>query len=240
MEYFQNKSLLITGGATGLGAAVAEAAAQCGARVAILDVNESDGRAVAQRVGGNFWKLDVGDQAQWKAVIPQIADRLGPIHFAHLNAGIMTKPLDVALSTPPITDFDMGRYADLMRVNVDGVVFGMQGLIPIMLEQGMGAITVTSSMGGLGAIRFDPVYSATKHALIGLIRSLGAAYPDAPIRFSAICPGGFTSGLFPPELHGSDSLTPQDVALELLDMLQHAATGETRLLLKRGEKAQIL
>lgn len=240
MDGFKDKLLLITGAATGLGAAVAEEACRHGARVAVLDINEPEGKATAERVGGHFWRLDVGNREDWRQVIAEIEDRLGPVHMAHLNAAIMTKPLDVALTVPAITDFDMGRYADLMRVNVDGVVFGMQVLIPKMLQQGGGAITVTSSVGGVGPIRFDSVYSATKHALIGLVRSLGAAYPDASVRFSAICPGGFTSGLFPSELHSADSLTPLDVAHEVMDMLLNAATGETRLLLKRGEKAQIL
>lgn len=238
MGAFDGQVLLVSGGATGLGAATATLAAEAGARVAILDVNEAEGLAVARATGGRFWRVDVGSAEQWTAAVADVTAELGPIGFAHLNAGIMSRPLDVALSVPPIEDFALGRYEALRRVNIDGVVFGLQALLPGMARRGAGAITITSSMGGLAPIPFDPVYSATKHALVGLVRSMGAAYPSGPVRINAICPGGFTSDLFPPQLHTPDSLTPDDVALEVLDLLVRGATGETRLILKKDVPAQ--
>lgn len=238
MAAFDGQVLLVSGGATGLGAATAALAARAGARVAIFDVNEAAGLAVARDTGGRFWRVDVGSANEWAAAVEAVTAELGPIGFAHLNAGIMTRPLDVALSVPPIEDFALGRYEALRRVNIDGVVFGLQALLPRMARRGGGAVTITSSMGGMAPIPFDPIYSLTKHALVGLVRSLGAAHPSGPIRINAICPGGFTSDLFPPELHTPDSLTPQDVALEVLDLLANGATGETRLILKKGVPAQ--
>ena len=238
MAAFEGQVVLVSGGATGLGAATATLAAQAGARVAIFDVNEADGLAVARATGGRFWHVDVGSADEWTAAVAAVTAELGPIGFAHLNAGIMTRPLDVALSVPPIEDFALGRYEALRRVNIDGVVFGLQTLLPGMARHGGGAITITSSMGGLAPIPFDPIYSLTKHALVGLVRSLGAAHPSGPVRINAICPGGFTSDLFPPQLHTPDSLTPQDVAIEVLDLLASGATGETRLMLKKGVPAQ--
>lgn len=237
MAAFDGQVLLISGGATGLGAATAILAAQAGARVAIFDVNEAAGLAVARETGGRFWRVDVGSANEWAAAVEAATAELGPISFAHLNAGVMTRPLDVALSVPPMEDFALGRYEALRRVNIDGVVFGLQALLPGMARRG-GAVTITSSMGGLMPIPFDPVYSMTKHALIGLVRSLGAAYPSDSVRINAICPGGFTSDLFPSELHTPDSLAPHDVAQEVVDLLLHGATGETRLILRKGVPAQ--
>lgn len=237
MTELRDLVLLVTGGATGLGAATAIEAARAGARVAIFDVNEADGAAIARQTGGRFWRIDVGAAEDWAAGVAAVEAELGPIRFAHLNAGIMTRPLDVALSIPPIENFALGRYRDLMRVNIDGVVLGLQALLPGMVRASGGAITLTSSTGGLAPIPFDPVYSLTKHALVGLVRSMGAAYASAPVRINAICPGGFTSDLFPPALHSADSLTPHDVALEVIDLLLHGATGETRLMLRKGEPA---
>ncbi len=237
MEELRNQVLLVTGGATGLGAATAIEAARAGARIAIFDVNEADGSAIARRTGGRFWRVDVGAAEEWAPAVAEVEAELGPIRFAHLNAGIMTRPLDVALSIPPIEDFAQGRYHDLVRVNIDGVVLGLQALLPRMMRGSGGAITLTSSMGGLAPIPFDPVYSLTKHALVGLVRSMGAAYASAPVRINAICPGGFTSDLFPPALHAIDSLTPHDVALETIDLLLRGATGEIRLILTKGQPA---
>lgn len=238
MAAFEGQVVLVSGGATGLGAATATLAAEAGARVAIFDVNEADGLAVARATGGRFWHVDVGSADEWTAAVGAVTTALGPIGFAHLNAGIMTRPLDVALSVPPIEDFALGRYEALRRVNIDGVVFGLQALLPGMARRGGGAITITSSMGGLAPIPFDPIYSLTKHALVGLVRSLGAAHPSGPVRINAICPGGFTSDLFPPQLHRPDSLTPQEVALEVLDLLANGATGETRLILTKDVPAR--
>lgn len=238
MGIFGGQTLLISGGATGLGAATAMLAAEAGARVAIFDVNEADGVAVARATGGRFWHVDVGSADEWAAAVAAVTAELGPIGFAHLNAGIMTRPLDVALSVPPIEDFALGRYEALRRVNIDGVMFGLQALLPHMVRSGGGAVTITSSMGGLAPIPFDPVYSMTKHALVGLVRSLGAAYHSGPVRINSICPGGFTSDLFPSELHTPDSLTPHDVAREVIDLLANGATGETRVMLKKSVPAQ--
>ncbi|MBN8841972.1 MAG: SDR family NAD(P)-dependent oxidoreductase [Sphingomonadales bacterium] len=240
MADFEGQTLLITGGATGLGAAVAVEAARAGARVAIFDVNERDGIAVARAAGGRFWRVDVGAAEQWATAVDAVTAELGPVRYAHLNAGIMSRPLDVALSVPPIEDFTLGRYEALRRVNIDGVMFGLQALVPHMARSAGGAVTITSSMGGMMPIPFDPVYSSTKHALVGLVRSLGAAYPSGPVRFNAICPGGFTSDLFPPELHGPDSLEPKDVALEVIDLLLRGATGETRLIVKKDVPARAI
>lgn len=237
MTEFQEQVLLVTGGATGLGAATAIAAARAGARVAIFDVNEADGAAIARQTGGRFWRIDVGAAEDWAVGVAAVEAELGPIRFAHLNAGIMTRPLDVALSILPIEDFAQGRYRDLMRVNIDGVVLGLQALLPGMVRASGSAITLTSSTGGLGPIPFDPVYSLTKHALVGLVRSMGAAYASAPVRINAICPGGFTSDLFPPALHSVDSLTPEDVAREVIDLLLRGATGEIRAILRKGQPA---
>jgi NAD(P)-dependent dehydrogenase (short-subunit alcohol dehydrogenase family) len=233
MGEFAGAVLLVTGGATGLGAATAELAAEDGAKVAVLDVNEADGRRTAERVGGAFWTIDVSSPSAWQETVADIEAKMGPVRYAHLNAGIMTRPLDAALSPARLEDVTPERYRRMQGVNADGVFYGIHTLLPRLVAAGGGAITVTSSAAGLIPIHFDPVYSMTKHALIGLVRSLALAYADSPVRINAICPGGFSSALLPPGRQQPDTMTPRDMALEVIDLLLQGGMGEVRLKLAK-------
>jgi NAD(P)-dependent dehydrogenase (short-subunit alcohol dehydrogenase family) len=238
MEDFKGATVLITGGATGLGAAAAELAAEAGARVAVLDVNEAEGRKTAERTGGLFRHLDVSSPAAWEQVVADIEAHLGPVSYAYLNAGIMTHPVSADLAPARLEDVTPERYRRMQGVNTDGVFYGIQTLLPRMIRAGGGAITVTSSAAGLIPIPFDPVYAMTKHALIGLVRSLALAYADGPVRLNALCPGGFSSNLLPPELRQSSTMTPRDMAREAIDLLLHGGMGEVRLKLAKEKPAE--
>jgi len=230
-DQFLGKVALITGGASGLGAAVAGRIASHGAAVAILDVNERDGQKTATDIGGVFYRFDVADPAGWPGVVSDIVGRLGPIDYAHLNAGIMTARTDQSLEAAKLANISADRYRKVMGVNVDGVFFGLQALLPVMIAGGGGGITVTSSMAGLAPFPPDPLYTATKHALVGLVRCLASAFADAPIRINALCPGGIDTQLIPAELRGasSDLMAPAELADEVADMLLRGRSGEIRL-----------
>ena len=240
MPDFTGKTLLVTGAATGLGRAVATLAAAAGARVAVLDVNEAEGRQTAADVGGRFWRLNVADPSEWAAVVTDVERELGPIHYAHLNAGIMTQGLGESLAGARVETLSTERYRQVLGVNVDGVFFGLQVLLPRMNAGEGEAVTVTSSAAGLIPIPFDPVYALTKHAVIGLVRSLALAHANARTRINAICPGGFASPLLPPEFRTATTMTPEQMAAEVLDLLATGPTGETRLKLKGDAPAQAI
>lgn len=238
MADFADTVVLVTGGATGLGAATAELAAEAGARVAVLDVNDAEGRDTAGRVGGRFWHLDVSSPAAWQETVADVEARMGPLRYAHLNAGIMTRPVSAALAPARLDEVTPERYRRMQAVNADGVFFGIHTLLPRMEAAGGGAITVTSSAAGLIPIPFDPVYAMTKHALVGLVRSLALAYADGPVRLNALCPGGFSSDLLPSELKQASTMTPRDMATEAIDLLLHGGMGEVRLKLARDKPAE--
>jgi NAD(P)-dependent dehydrogenase (short-subunit alcohol dehydrogenase family) len=121
----------------------------------------------------------------------------------------------------------MERYRRMMGVNVDGVVFGLQTLLPI-LKSGA-SIVVTASLAGVTPYSVDPLYSMSKHAVVGLVRSLGPTLAERDIRISALCPGGIDTGIIPNEQRSPDAIfmTPENVAAEVLDLMNPAETGKT-------------
>ena len=187
---FEGRVAIVTGGASGLGAAVVRRLAGAGASVLIVDVDAGRGEPLAAETGGRFVAADVGDPTAWPRVVGTAVDDLGGLDYVHLNAGIPTGAYPVA-----IEDVSDAQYRRVMGVNIDGVFFGVRACVPVMSEAGGGAIVVTSSLAGLIPLPQDPVYGATKHAVIGLVRSLAAPLEQHSITINAICPGGIDTPL---------------------------------------------
>jgi NAD(P)-dependent dehydrogenase (short-subunit alcohol dehydrogenase family) len=184
-----DRRAIVTGGASGIGRATARMLAAAGADVVVTDIDEPGGARVADEVGGSFAVLDVADPTSWDRVIAAA----GPFDIAHLNAGISTyRGVDRA-DDDGFEDLPDDAYRRIMGINVDGVVYGVRAVLPGMIERGAGDVVATASMAGLVGIPFDPIYGLTKHAVVGLIRSLAADHERraeaADICFSAICPG---------------------------------------------------
>lgn len=184
------KVALVTGGASGIGAASVRRLAAEGAHVVVADVGDDAGRALADEVGGTFVHLDVGDPDAWNDVVATLQRSLGGIDVAHLNAGIAGGEYPVVIER--VSD---GDYRRLMGVNADGVFFGIRTLVPVMAARGGGAIVATSSLAGIGPHAADPVYAATKHFVIGLVRSLVGPLGAQGITINAVCPGGVDTAL---------------------------------------------
>jgi NAD(P)-dependent dehydrogenase (short-subunit alcohol dehydrogenase family) len=178
MGAFDGKVALVTGGGSGIGRATAAKLAAEGASVVVADASEDAGAAVAAEVGGRFVGLDVGDPAGWVRAL----DEIGRVDLAHLNAGVTTGEGDIA----SLTDV---QYRRIMSANVDGVVFGARAVVPAMAGTGGGAIVATASLAGLLAFAPDPIYTLTKHAVVGFVRGLAPQLVAQGITFNAVCPG---------------------------------------------------
>jgi len=186
MAILSGQRAFITGGASGIGAEMARRFTREGAHVTVADVNDDGGKLVAAEVGGDFEHLDVTDRKAWDAVIAAHE----PFDVVCLNAGVSTyQHVAGNVSAYPFEHLDDDKYERIMSINVDGVVHGARAVIPGMVARKSGHILVTASLAGIIAIPPDPIYGLTKHAMVGLVKSLGPALEPHGVCISALCPG---------------------------------------------------
>jgi NAD(P)-dependent dehydrogenase (short-subunit alcohol dehydrogenase family) len=183
MRDLHGATALITGGASGIGAAFARAVAVRGARVVLADLDETAGAAVAAELGGRFVRTDVRRPADLSAAVSLAEEVYGRLDVVHLNAGLATGGMTLG------EDFDSDRYRLLMGVNLDGVVYGVHAALPALRRAGGGAIVATASLSGLTPFPGDALYAASKHAVVGLVRSLAEPLAADGITIAALCPG---------------------------------------------------
>ncbi|NKB98460.1 MAG: SDR family NAD(P)-dependent oxidoreductase [Pseudomonadales bacterium] len=216
----------VTGAATGIGSATARQLAAKGLRVAVCDINRSVGAALADEIGGSFYECDVTNFASVQAAASACESELGTPTYVHLNAGIMTVPTDDPFLA--IEDVTLDQFNSILGVNFTGVFHGMKVLLPKMKANG-GAITTTASVAAFGQLPFDPLYSATKHALVGFVRSIAAANASGNVRINAICPGVVDTAIVPGMFRNPEMMMPpEELASEVVDLLYNGASGEIR------------
>lgn len=216
------KVALVTGGASGIGKATAERLSEEGMRVCVVDLDEAGARAVADSVDGTFAAADVGDPKQTDAAFAHCEATLGGVDVAFLNAGI-------AIGHADITTLDDELYRQIMGVNVDGVFFGARAAIRAMTGRG-GAIVATASLAGLIPFPPDPVYVLTKHAVVGLIRSIAPTLEPLGITANCVNPGFTDTNIINDEIKGivADLGFPLIPASQIAEAVVHAiACGET-------------
>ena len=182
MGALDGKAAVITGGASGIGLATARLLVEEGARVLVVDRNDDAGVAAARELDGHFVQADVGSPADWERVAREATEQLGGVDAAFLNAGVTTGESD-------ITELTDEQYRRIMGPNVDGVVFGARALVPLIERRGGGAVVATASLAGLIAFSPDPIYTLTKHAVVGLVRALAPQLQVKGITVNAVCPG---------------------------------------------------
>ncbi|MGW3508702.1 glucose 1-dehydrogenase [Streptomyces sp. NPDC000994] len=183
MNDLTGKSVIITGGARGLGAEAARQAIAAGANVVITDVLDDEGKATAAELGASarFLHLDVTSEEDWQRVADFTVAEFGGIHGLVNNAGISTGQLLEAESVE--------HFRKVLDINLTGVFIGMKTVIPAMKESGSGSIVNISSAAGLMGLALTAGYGASKWGVRGLTKIGAVELGTARIRVNSVHPG---------------------------------------------------
>ncbi|MBW4541965.1 MAG: SDR family oxidoreductase [Myxacorys chilensis ATA2-1-KO14] len=256
----QDKVALVTGGTSGIGRATAIAYAQQQAKVVVVGRRMDEGEETVrliQEAGGEaiFVQADVTKEADVKAMVDKAVSIFGRLDIAFNNAGTVGE-------NPSLIEQPEAEYDRIMNVNVKGVWLSMKHEIAQMLKQGSGSfasggtmcIVNTSSGAGVVAVPTQPLYTASKHAVVGLTKAAALQYAKAGIRINAVAPAAIETDMFEAATGGQDEVkayitglhpigrigTPLEVANAVLFLSSDLAsfiTGET-LMVDGGYVAQ--
>ena len=176
------RAVLVTGAARSIGEACARKLAACGARVAVLDIDEEGAERVADSIGGVPVRVDVTDPASVGVAVAAVTERLGGLDVAVNNAGVTSE----GALTGELSD---EGWRAILAVNLDGVFFCLRAEIAAMRERAGGSIVNMASILSSAAFRNHVAYTTSKHGVVGLTRGAAVDHAEHGIRVNAVAPG---------------------------------------------------
>lgn len=184
---FSGKVALVTGGGSGIGAAICRSLGQGGAKVLVVDIDQAGAEAVAAAIAGSggvaeAFVANVADAAAATAMVDHARRRFGALHLAVNNAGI-------GGPAAPTADYPNDGWEKVLSVNLNSVFFGMKAEIPAILAAGGGAIVNMSSILGTLGFAQSCAYVASKHAMVGLTKTAAIEYAKQGVRINSVGPG---------------------------------------------------
>ncbi|NIK11651.1 SDR family NAD(P)-dependent oxidoreductase [Alkalibacillus almallahensis] len=182
-----SKTAIITGGGSGLGQSTAKKLAEQGINIAVIDIDEEGGQEtveVVKQAGADatFIKADVSKEKDVKNYVDQTVEQFGSIDYFFNNAGISG-------SGQYFLDTDIEEIDKIVGINLLGALYGMHYVADVMVKNGGGSIVNTSSSAGVIGQDTVVTYSATKHGIVGMTKSMVAEYAKDGLRVNAIAPG---------------------------------------------------
>lgn len=186
MKKVQNKVALVTGGASGLGKAIAQGLVSEGAKVVITDIQVDLGLSTGEALNCDFLQQDVTDEQQWNQIMAQVEEKHGALNILVNNAGIVGPHNN---TNPENTGFE--DWKKIQSINVDGVFLGCRAAIPVIRRAGGGSIINISSVAALTATPYATAYGLSKAAVRHLTKSVAqhCAETGSNIRCNSIHPG---------------------------------------------------
>jgi NAD(P)-dependent dehydrogenase (short-subunit alcohol dehydrogenase family) len=193
MDGFKNKVAIVTGGASGIGQAISEALGENNAYLVIADVNLEGAQKVAAAINEKGGKaeavqLNVKSAEDVQKLVTETVAKHGRLDLIFNNAGVGVGG--------EVRDLSLADWQHTIDVNLMGVVYGTAAAYAVMVKQGFGHIINTASLAGLLGAPFMVPYSASKHAVVGLSKSLRAEAADLGVKVTAICPGYIQTNIF--------------------------------------------
>lgn len=185
---FQDKVILITGASSGIGRATAVQFGAAGAKLMLADMNAEGGAETVHQVeavGGvaDYITCDVTNPREVSAMLQRTLDVYDGLHHAVNSAGVSGGGMQ-----KPILEWDDEEYDHIMNVNVKGIWLCMKAQIPAIMNSGGGSIVNLASVAGLIGAPGGSAYSASKHAVIGLTRTVALEFARRGVRVNAMCP----------------------------------------------------
>ncbi|WP_108816686.1 SDR family oxidoreductase [Loktanella sp. Alg231-35] len=231
----KNKTIIITGGARGIGAALTTRFAKEGAKVVVADLDEGAARATAAVIDGLAVACDVTKEADVQALVQQAEQHFGPVDMFCSNAGVCLGEPSHSASASNDT------WGLCWDVHVMAHVYAARAVLPGMIERGSGYLLQMSSAAGLLSQIGDAAYSATKHAALGFAESVAITHGGDGIKVSVICPQYVATPMLGYADKGASSDLPGVITPEALaETVVEGVAQESFLILPHADVAQFI
>lgn len=233
----RGKVILVTGGASGIGAATCRLLAEAGASVVVADCSEARAKGVAADLPDAMpLVVDVSDADDCERMIAAIAERYGKLDGAFNNAGITEVSVLNGAPMPESHALPLDVWRKVLNVDLDGVFFCLRAELPLMLKSGGGAIVNTTSLQAHISYPRTAAYTAAKHGVLGLTKAIAKEYGEQGIRCNSVSPGVVDTPLTNGVIHAPEYrdmllapiplkrfATPEDIAKAVLWLLSDQA-----------------